>query len=63
MSGFLVVLIIVFVVFLISFIFIGVGYLFKGKEFKKTCSTLGEKCTCSDDRSNNNDCDNRIYNK
>lgn len=61
MSGFLVVLIIVFVVFLISFVFIGVGYLIKGKEFKKTCSTSGEECTCKDEKLNTDQCENIIH--
>jgi len=60
MSGFLVVLVIVFVVFFISFVFIGIGYLIKGKEFKKTCSTSGEECTCKDEMHKADQCENLV---
>lgn len=60
MSDFLYTLLIVFSVFLISFALLAIKYLIKGEEFKKTCSTTGEKCSCTTDQDEEKQCENRV---
>lgn len=46
MNEFIYTLVIVFVVVMLSFILFNIKFIAKGEEFKKTCSTTGEKCSC-----------------
>ncbi|MGE5355996.1 MAG: hypothetical protein ACM3PT_07125 [Deltaproteobacteria bacterium] len=63
MSDFLYTLLAVFLIIGISFLLISFKSLIKGEEFKKTCSTTGEKCSCSDEKSASVECENRIISK
>ncbi|MBK7096664.1 MAG: hypothetical protein IPH57_16955 [Saprospiraceae bacterium] len=63
MSEFIYTLIIVFAIFMVSFLLLNFKFFLKGEEFKKTCSTTGEKCACSDEKSEEKECDNRIITK
>ena len=63
MSEFIYTLIIVFAIFLVSFVLISFKSILKGEEFKKTCSATGENCACSDDKSEGKECDNRVLTK
>ncbi|HEB62154.1 MAG TPA: hypothetical protein ENI82_03285 [Bacteroidetes bacterium] len=49
MNEFIYTLIIVFIVVMLSFVLFNVKFIAKGEEFRKTCSTTGEKCSCSGD--------------
>lgn len=60
MSDFLYTLLIVFSILLISFGMLAIKYLIKGEEFKKNCSTTGEKCSCTSDHDEEKHCENRV---
>jgi hypothetical protein len=60
MSDFLYTLLIVFTVLLISFGLLAIKYLIKGEEFKKTCSTTGEKCSCNTEHDEEKQCENQV---
>jgi hypothetical protein len=63
MSDFLYILIIVFSILAVSFVLISFKSFIKGEEFKKTCSTTGEKCSCSAEETESIECENRIITK
>lgn len=57
MNEFIYTLIIVFIVVMLSFVLFNVKFIAKGEEFRKTCSTTGEKCSCSGE-DNDEECHN-----
>ncbi len=61
MNEFIYTLIIIFVAVMLAFILFNVKFILKGEEFKKTCSTTGEACTCTSDGSEEvSKCENQI---
>jgi len=45
---------------MLSFLLFNVKFILKGEEFKKSCSTTGESCSCSSDGEEESKCENQI---
>ena len=63
MSEFLYTLLVVFIIVVFAFAIFNIKFIVKGEEFKKTCSTTGEKCSCSTDHDHESTCENKLYEK